>query len=683
MSIFRNLPKSRTSRPNRSLGVENMEQRLMFTMPAVSAEAAIVATGDGEIVGEHNADQQRHMASTTKIMTALLAIEKSADGNPYGLSLDDQVEVGWYAGNVNVGGFGNGRFDPGDVASLKDLVFATMLHSDNEAAHAVAEHVSIHQPDSGYSEVSNNLVDGSGLVSEFADLMNERAAELGMSDTSFRTPDGAQYLYESISLISSHYTTARDMATLAKAAMANPVFKEIVSTSQTQITVNGLSETVRNGNGLIRSSSDQYPGAEGVKTGFTPVAAHCLVSQATILGKTMTVVVLGAETSDDLYDDTHALLNHGFEDAYQFIVDVDQREVETSLATYDFDAKLLTITGTDGDDDLSLTQSNGLLRVELNGESEEFPVDDLDSVVVDMQGGDDQVTTSGSISGYELEIEGDGGYDTLDVESPMILAAITGDESGTFANAFNGVASISFDDFEHLNPDDHRDEANLAQRISMIRGCMCDHEIEKGGFIHSADDQDWFRFEAGTGSIVMSLDSVGETTSDATLELWNLTDPDNPTPMGAVDADAAAESVDIDSGQYGFRVGDGQKFSQYQITATVPSAPLKWRDFVDLPTRPKERWETMPTRGFDKPGIGPDPTPMKAIDRVGPRIQQPTDTRPTSQDSRRVFERYTAPTRQTVAVTSPRAVDQVLATEIRGDEREATAHRVGMTWLPF
>lgn len=637
MSFFSRVRNTRKSshrrRKNTTLRLENMEPRLMFTLPAVTAQAAIVTTGDGEVLGELNADERRHMASTTKIMTALVAIEESAPGNSHGLSLDGTVDVGFYPANLNITGEGSGDgFDVGDDASLQDMLFATMLQSDNEAAQAVAEHIAIHQPDASLDEVSHNVFAGWSLMADFAELMNAKAEQLGMENSSFRTPDGAQYLGESLPGHGGHYSSARDLARLARYAMSNDTFYDLVGTRSVTISVSGDDRDLGNGNQLLRDGEGfGYPGAEGVKTGSTPVAGKCLVSQATLLGRTINAVVLGSTSTSARYEDTHALLNHGFQEAYGFDVDVDAWQVRTQIALYDVDDAVLTIEGTNNADVISIDFDSGKLRVELNGVEEEFPFSDLDRVEVKLNGGHDQVTVIGDIAPFDLSIEGGTGTDTLTVASPLILGAITGDKDGEIIEAYNGNTVVTFSQIEQVNPDDYADTPAAANKLSLMRGCPCNVDISRHGFMGSVDDQDWFRFDAGTGTITMNLTSLGVTESDATLQLWNVGDIGSPVLVDAVSADAS-KSVHVDAGSFAFKVGAGNQLSEYQLTASVPSSSLTARDMIGIPQRPEDLWPGSPKLELDLGGRGPspDPDPLtqpigKEVLPVGRDVQQPVE----------------------------------------------------------
>ncbi|MBE6613048.1 MAG: D-alanyl-D-alanine carboxypeptidase [Ruminococcaceae bacterium] len=234
----------------------------------ISASSAIVMEVGGAVVFERDADTRRPMASTTKIMTALTAIESGA--------LSRTVTVPPEAAGVEGSSI---YLEPGDRLTLEDLVWALMLESANDAAAAIA-------------------LELGGSIEGFAALMNEKAAELGLSDTHFTNPHGLSD--------DSHYTTARELAILSAHAMKNPTFRQIVSSESHVIRIGDTTRQLHNHNKLLR----MYDGAVGVKTGFTKASGRCLVSAAERDGVTLVAVTLNAP--DDWRDHT-AMLDLGFE----------------------------------------------------------------------------------------------------------------------------------------------------------------------------------------------------------------------------------------------------------------------------------------------------------------------------------------------------------------------------------
>ncbi len=238
--------------------------------PAVSAECAILIDADsGRVVWEKSADTRHAMASTTKIMTALVAL--------HALALDEIIAVS--PGAVGIEGSSVYLY-AGEKLTLEDLLYAMLLESANDAAAAIAIAVS-------------------GSIEAFAAEMNACADEMGLKDTHFTNPHG---LWDEM-----HYTTARELAEITAEALRLPAFRTIVSTKKKTIPLNET-EGVRllvNHNKLLKL----YDGAIGVKTGYTKKSGRCLVSAAERNGITLIAVTLGAP--DDWNDHT-VMLEYGF-----------------------------------------------------------------------------------------------------------------------------------------------------------------------------------------------------------------------------------------------------------------------------------------------------------------------------------------------------------------------------------
>ncbi len=261
---------------------------------SVKSEAAIVIEATtGKIIYSKNANTIKYPASTTKILTAIIAIEEC--------SLDDMALVSEYAVTSIPSGYTNANIQVGETLSIKDLLYALMLASANEAAVVIAEHIS-------------------GSNSAFADHMNEKATQIGCKDTHFVNANGMHN--------KSHYTTAYDMALITQYAMKNKIFREIVSTTSYTLPATKIypynSRTFTNTNSLIIvnknnvSNNYYYPYAVGVKTGYTSPAGNCLVSAANNNGLEFITVILGAKAKDVRYIDTINLFNFAFNN-YSFI----------------------------------------------------------------------------------------------------------------------------------------------------------------------------------------------------------------------------------------------------------------------------------------------------------------------------------------------------------------------------
>jgi len=240
------------------------------TIGVSAASAIVIEAESGTPLFEKDADTRRPMASTTKIMTALVVIEEMA--------MDQTVTVPKEA----VGVEGSSIYlVENERLTVEALLYALMLESANDAATALA-------------------VLTAGSVEEFAILMNRKAEALGLTNTAFENPHGLDG--------EGHYTTARDLATLTAYALGNETFRTIVSTYKRTIPLNGDQGTrvLVNHNRLLRS----YEGCIGVKTGFTKRSGRCLVTAAERDGVTLVAVTLKA--SDD-WNDHCRMLDYGFD----------------------------------------------------------------------------------------------------------------------------------------------------------------------------------------------------------------------------------------------------------------------------------------------------------------------------------------------------------------------------------
>jgi serine-type D-Ala-D-Ala carboxypeptidase (penicillin-binding protein 5/6) len=237
--------------------------------PRITGETAALGEIDrGTVLWARGGTARRPIASLTKIMTALLVLEETRPGEMVTTSGEAAAQSGAELG-----------LKAGERLPVRDLLLALMLQSANDAAVALAEHVS-------------------GTVEAFVADMNRRARELELDDTRFASPNG---------LDDSGYSTARDLVALTTEAYAQPGFARIVSTRFHRIPdPNGDPRRIQNRNALLWL----YPGAEGVKTGYTTAAGFCLVAAADRDGLSLVSVVLGAP--DEAFSDAAAILNHGY-----------------------------------------------------------------------------------------------------------------------------------------------------------------------------------------------------------------------------------------------------------------------------------------------------------------------------------------------------------------------------------
>ena len=243
--------------------------------PNINAKAAIsVEISTGKIVYEKNAYEKMLPASTTKVMTALLVLENC--------SLDEKETVSYEAIKAVPNGYSNANLQVGEEITVKDLLYALMLPSANEAANVLAEHVA-------------------GSVESFATMMNTRAEELGCKTTHFVNPNGIHN--------DGHYSTAYDLYLIAREAMKNDTFRKIVSTTKFSLPPTEVypenNRTFTNTNKLIiynnsnRADNYYYKNAIGIKTGFTSQAGNCLISCASQDGLEFINVVLNCELTEE------------------------------------------------------------------------------------------------------------------------------------------------------------------------------------------------------------------------------------------------------------------------------------------------------------------------------------------------------------------------------------------------
>ncbi len=237
---------------------------------AVSAQAAVLYCPDtGTVLYERNKDKRLSMASTTKIMTSLLAIESATP--ELNIIVSDSM--------LKVEGSSMGLL-PGDNVSLRNLCFGMLLESGNDAANVTA------------------IILGD-TTAGFAKMMNDRAAEIGMTNTNFVTPSGLDD--------ANHYSSAYDMSLLAAQAIKNKEFRRICSKASARISFGNppYDRTVYNHNRLLGS----YPGCFGIKTGFTKKSGRCLVTAAERNGVTLIAVTLNAPND---WADHKKMFDYGF-----------------------------------------------------------------------------------------------------------------------------------------------------------------------------------------------------------------------------------------------------------------------------------------------------------------------------------------------------------------------------------
>lgn len=217
-------------------------------------------------------NRQTAMASTTKIMTAIIVLENCND-------LNEIIKID--AKSATTGGSRLGLKN-GDEISIRDLLYGLLLRSGNDAAVALATKFG-------------------GDINGFAKLMNDKAKALNLKNTHFVTPHGLDD--------PNHYTTALELAIITDYALKNEIFSEIVRTKKANIKINNCSIEIKNTNEILCSNID---GVYGVKTGFTNIAGRCLVTAIKRNEMDLIIVVLGADTRKDRAKDTLELINYAF-----------------------------------------------------------------------------------------------------------------------------------------------------------------------------------------------------------------------------------------------------------------------------------------------------------------------------------------------------------------------------------
>lgn len=261
-------------------------------MQIYSESAILIEEKTGKILYEKGMHDRKYPASTTKILTAILAIENC--------SLSERATASYEAVNSIKSGYTKADIQPGESFTVEELLNVLILQSANEAANVLAEHIS-------------------GSVSEFSNLMNKKAREIGCTDSNFVNANGEHN--------ENHYSSAYDLAMIARYCMQNETFRKLVKTmecslphtefwSDEQVEEHGERNFKNTNNLLIKDSKYYYPYAIGIKAGFTTPAKNCLISGSNKNGFETIAVVLHAETTEDglsaRYIDTINLFEYGY-----------------------------------------------------------------------------------------------------------------------------------------------------------------------------------------------------------------------------------------------------------------------------------------------------------------------------------------------------------------------------------
>lgn len=261
--------------------------------PDISSPAALLMdTASGKVLYEKNMNEKRYPASLTKVMTAIVVLENCSLSDIATVSYDSVMSLssGYVTANLQIG----------EELTVEQLLYVLMVGSSNDAAIVLAEHVS-------------------GSIEAFAELMNQKAKEIGCTSTNFVNPNGVHD--------ENHYSTAYDLAILARYAMQNETFRTLVSTTSYKLPITNKYDredrvfTTTNSlllvNNNSRSDNYYYKYSTGIKTGFTTPAGNCLIASADKNGLELITVVLGAgQTSEGLserYIDTKNLFEYGYD----------------------------------------------------------------------------------------------------------------------------------------------------------------------------------------------------------------------------------------------------------------------------------------------------------------------------------------------------------------------------------
>lgn len=336
-----------------------------------SPSVILMESETGKILYEKNSTQQMYPASTTKMLTAILALENC--------DLNEIVTVSYNAVMTVPAGYSIAALQIGEELTVEQLLNVLLIHSANDAGNVLAEHIS-------------------GSVEAFSDLMNKKALEIGCKNSNFVNPSGIHN--------SDHCSSAYDLALIAQYAMKNETFRNIVS--QTSCTIQATNKyderTFRTTNDLLiynnvqKDSNYYYPYAIGIKTGYTSQAKNCLVSAANKDGIELIAVVLGAmQTSTGLserYLDTIELFEYGYNNFTKTDIKK-QGEVVTNInvehATKDTKSLDLTISDT-----INVLMNNQNLESEITPE-----VKLNDNLVAPIKQGDKVGVVTYNIEGIE------------------------------------------------------------------------------------------------------------------------------------------------------------------------------------------------------------------------------------------------------------------------------------------
>lgn len=250
----------------------------------VAAKASIIVeTNTGKVIYENNSDIKNYPASVTKVLTAILVIENC--------KMDDVAIASYTAISKVPSGYVVAPLSVGEKMKIKDLLYALMLKSANDAAYVLAEHVG-------------------GSIDGFSDMMNKKAKELGCENSHFVNPNGIH--------AKNHYTSAYDMYLISSYAMKNDTFRKIVSTYKYTLPATNKykykNRVMTNSNAFVNPNSSLYnKDIHGIKTGTTKQAGNCLITESSKDGLEFVTVVLGAKTKYSKFSETEKMIKYAFD----------------------------------------------------------------------------------------------------------------------------------------------------------------------------------------------------------------------------------------------------------------------------------------------------------------------------------------------------------------------------------
>lgn len=269
-----------------------------------SPSAILIDSHSGDILYEKNANTMMYPASTTKVLTAIIAIENC--------SLDEKIVASEPAVTSIKSGYTNAKIQVGEELSIEDLLYALLLKSANEAANVLAERIG-------------------GTIENFANIMNAKAIELGCTSTHFVNSNGIHD--------ENHYTSAADLAKITRYCMQNELFRHMVATQEYSLPATeqypSPDRILKNTNSLMNPESPYYyPYVIGGKTGFTTQAKNCMIAMSQKDGLELISIVFHAETAEDgrsaRYLDTITLLEYGNNNFMQYAVQKENQETSVT-----------------------------------------------------------------------------------------------------------------------------------------------------------------------------------------------------------------------------------------------------------------------------------------------------------------------------------------------------------------